>query len=247
MTTKTEAAAPGRKLLSRAQLQRAVPLPFEDVDVPELGGVVRVRAMTALQREDFMESVRDKEGKLVTRGYVIKQLAICVVDDDGKPAVSEQVIQGWPATAIDRLFAVADRFTRITEAEVEAEVKNSERGQSRRFILRWAYGIGATPRELLARTTVEEMVEMMAFERLEPMSSLQSEWQAGQICAVLANLKRDEKTRPDPYVAADFMPILRDQQEKSVDADAPSTRGDDLDDDEFEALFDAVMFGRAPS
>ena len=58
MTTKTEAAAPGRKLLSRAQLQKTVPLPFEDVEVPELGGLVRVQSMTALQREEFIVNLR---------------------------------------------------------------------------------------------------------------------------------------------------------------------------------------------
>lgn len=49
---------------------------------------------------------------------------------------------------------------------------------------------------------------MMAFAQLEPFGALAEDFRAGQICATLANVHRDSKTRPDPWTAADFMPAL---------------------------------------
>lgn len=49
---------------------------------------------------------------------------------------------------------------------------------------------------------------MMAFEQLEPFGSLPMLFGFGQVCAVMANLKRDPEKTPEPYRASDFMPAL---------------------------------------
>lgn len=57
---------------------------------------------------------------------------------------------------------------------------------------------------------------MMAFETLEPFGSLPMMFGFGQVCSVLANLKRDPKERPEPYRASDFMPALAEAMGRSA-------------------------------
>ena len=79
---------------------------------------------------------------------------------------------------------------------------------------------------------------MMAFERLEPFGDLQADLRAGMQAAVLANINRDEKARPEPYGPSDFMPTLRGARaEKKL-------IGEDLSPDELSALLDAALFGK---
>jgi hypothetical protein len=85
-------------------------------------------------------------------------------------------------------------------------------------VLRWALAIGRTPRELLASVDSQEITEMMAFDRLEPIGALHREFIGGQICAVLANAHRSDDGKA--YAAADFMPALA----RAVRAHAPQVR-----------------------
>lgn len=54
-----------------------------------------------------------------------------------------------------------------------------------------------------------EITEWMAFERLEPFGGLHDELMLGQVAAVVANVNRNEKVRPEPFTPADFGPGLR--------------------------------------
>lgn len=109
----------------------------------------------------------------------------------------------------------------------------------RRFVLRYSLAVGMLPDELLGRISSSGLTEMMAFERLEPFGAYADESRLGQIAAVIANVNRGQD---DPaYGPADFMPALH----RARAAAAPSSRGEDLSDDEFAALFDAEMFGVA--
>lgn len=81
--------------------------------------------------------------------------------------------------------------------------------------------IGCTPRELLARVTVDDIREAMAFERLEPFGSLHLEAVVGQVCATLANIDRDPEKRREPFQARDFMPALDRAFDNAGRADEP--------------------------
>lgn len=98
--------------------------------------------------------------------------------------------------------------------------------------------MGRTPRELLATVSSADIVEMIAFEQLEPFGGMADDWRAGQIAATVANVQRDPKTRPDAFEPADFMPALVD----ALNIDRAPTL---LDDPEAQsALIDRVLFGR---
>jgi hypothetical protein len=74
--------------------------------------------------------------------------------------------------------------------------------------LRWALALGRTPNELLAGVTSEDITEMIAYSNLEPWGPLADEFRFGQICATVANVQRDSKSKPDPWTPRDFMPAL---------------------------------------
>lgn len=84
--------------------------------------------------------------------------------------------------------------------------------------------------------SVAEIVEMMAFERLEPFGDLVQQFIGGQIAATVANVNRNPDKTPAPYRADDFMPALRVPE-------APSVRGADLTPDQLSDLLDAELFG----
>lgn len=63
-----------------------------------------------------------------------------------------------------------------------------------------------TPRQLLASVSSEDIVEMMAFDRLEPMGALHQMYAFGQVCATLANVHRTKDR--DPFRPWDFFPAL---------------------------------------
>jgi hypothetical protein len=86
--------------------------------------------------------------------------------------------------------------------------------------------------------TNADIVEMMAFERIEPFGALADEYRLGTIPATFANVNRGKDD--DPYEPADFMPALR----KALGRDEVKVVGQDLSADQLSALIDAQIFGR---
>ena len=93
------------------------------------------------------------------------------------------------------------------------------------------------PRQLLACVDAADILEMMAFERLEPFGGLADDFRAGQVAATVANVQRGKDD--EPYGPDFFMPALR----RGIPASAPVL----LDDPDAQAaLLDAVLFGKGP-
>lgn len=97
--------------------------------------------------------------------------------------------------------------------------------------------LARTPRELLESVTQADLVEMMAFERLEPFGALAEEYRLGQIAATLANIHRSKDQ--DAFQAPDFMPALR----RAMDGYKPPPQIEELDPEALSALIDAQIFG----
>ncbi len=49
---------------------------------------------------------------------------------------------------------------------------------------------------------------MIAYSNLEPFGALADEFRFGQVCATVANVQRDSKSKPQPWTPRDFMPAL---------------------------------------
>lgn len=123
-------------LLSREAILSAPDLETEDVAVPEWGGTVRVKSLTAAQRDAFEASSIKGKGKNQTVNYAnvrARLLALTIVDEDGAPLFEHSDVKALGeknAGAVDRLFEVASRLSGVGEEDVEELAGNSEPGES---------------------------------------------------------------------------------------------------------------------
>lgn len=134
-----------KKYLSRTDILDADDLLFEDVEVPEWGdGIVRMRGLTAEERDEYEASVvktnttRGRGGRskvdvrVDTRNIRAKLVSRCAVDGDGKRLFSDSDVQRLgkkSGKALQRCFSVAQRLSGITDSDIEEMVKNSETAQ----------------------------------------------------------------------------------------------------------------------
>lgn len=122
--------------LTRDAILQATDLTFEDVAVPEWGGVVRVRGLTGTERDAFEASVVERQGKqskLNMANIRARLVTLVVVDDDGKRLFSDADVAALgrkSGVALNRVFEVAQRLSGITEADMSELEKNSAGGQS---------------------------------------------------------------------------------------------------------------------
>jgi hypothetical protein len=133
--SKANSAAPA--MLSRAAILAAVDTASEDVAVPEWGGVVRVRGLTASERDQWEASlnrVEFRNGKarvLPDRGTIRARLVSYVVvdPDSGGRLFSEGDVGALAkkaAAPISRIYDVACRLSGITAADQEELEGNSD-------------------------------------------------------------------------------------------------------------------------
>lgn len=126
-------------LLTREQILTADDQVVEDVPVPEWGGVVRVRGLTGTQRDRFEGEAVEQRGrktKLNFENLRARLVSLTVVDGDGKRMFSDADVAALgqkSASALDRVFAVAQRLSGMSDQDVEELTKNSESGQSDGF------------------------------------------------------------------------------------------------------------------
>lgn len=124
------------KLLTKEQILKAQDTETRDVEVPEWGGVVRVKAMTGEERDRFEASIVTTRGKNVQRNLVnirAKLVANTAVDEANKLLFSFEDVTALgqkSAKALDRVYSAAAELSGISDADVEEMAKNSEPGQS---------------------------------------------------------------------------------------------------------------------
>lgn len=116
---------PALTLLSREAILGASDIKTEDVKVPEWGGVVRVKGLTAAQRDVFESEVVSMRGKSVNinmAGIRAKIASMAIVDADGNRLFTEKDVAALgekSGAALDRVFDVATRLSGIGESDVE--------------------------------------------------------------------------------------------------------------------------------
>lgn len=114
------------------------PLPFEDVSVPEWGGMVRVSMMTAIDRDAWEESCvkteRGKDGKEKQAANLsnirARLVARCVIDpESGARMFSDaeaDALGKQSSKVIALLFDAAQRLNALTDADVKELQGKSE-------------------------------------------------------------------------------------------------------------------------
>ncbi|MDQ1037275.1 hypothetical protein QFZ75_003691 [Streptomyces sp. V3I8] len=113
--------------LSADQILSADDLAFEDVEVPEWGGTVRVREMPGTERDKFESQFVGKDGASVRmeglEGFRARLAAATIVDENGKQqfrsAAEAKRLGEKSAAALQRVCDVAMRLSKMDEADVK--------------------------------------------------------------------------------------------------------------------------------
>jgi hypothetical protein len=119
--------------LTREQILQAADIRFEDVEVPEWGGTVRVRSLTGAERDDLEGSIAELEGLEIYENFRARLVTRAVVDETGKRLFSDKDIERLgekSGAALDRVFSVAQRLSGLTKADIEELTANLNGGQS---------------------------------------------------------------------------------------------------------------------
>lgn len=114
-------------ILNRDAILAASDLTTVDVDVPEWGGIVRLRVMTGAERDSFSSSLIGPDGQPDPEGYRVKLIARCAIGEDGARLFTDgevALLQGKSAAALDRLFDAAEKLNAVGNADVDAAEKN---------------------------------------------------------------------------------------------------------------------------
>ena len=123
-------------ILSKRQILDALDLKTEDVEVPEWGGTVRVRALTGTQRDAYQFSiVHIESGKPITdmSNVSAKLIAASLIDEQGNLLFSDAEVQALgqkSAGALQRVFEVASRLSGLSKEDIKELAKNLESGPS---------------------------------------------------------------------------------------------------------------------
>ncbi len=114
-------------MLTKAQILAIDDRKFEDVDVPEWGGSVRIGSMSALARDGYDQlftEIREKGLKVSIRAHLA---AACIVDENGDQIFEPSDVEALgkkSAKALIRIFNRCAELNGLTEAAKEAKEGN---------------------------------------------------------------------------------------------------------------------------
>lgn len=120
-----------KKILSREDILAVKDIKLEEVNIPEWGGSVMVKSLSAAERDEFEESIileRGENQKVNLQNFRAKLVALCIVDAEGKRLFTLddiQVLGAKSSAALDRIYGVAERLGRFKQKDVDELTKNS--------------------------------------------------------------------------------------------------------------------------
>lgn len=128
-----------RLYLSRKQMLGADDIVTEDVYVDVWKGWVCVKTLTGAERDKFESDIaeikgRGKDAKIVSKANIrAKLVALSVVDPNTKEPVFSMAdveeLGRKSAAALDAIFEVAQKLSKVSDNDVDELVKNSEETQ----------------------------------------------------------------------------------------------------------------------
>jgi hypothetical protein len=125
-----------KKILGRKDILEAKDREkFEEVEVPEWGGIVLVRVIGGDERDRFEASIMKRRGddvQLNMENIRARLVALSVVDENGERLFSDaDVIElgKKSGVALDRVYEIAQRINGLTKKDVKELAKNSELDQ----------------------------------------------------------------------------------------------------------------------
>ena len=120
------------KILSKADILAVNDRVTELVEVPEWGGSVYVRTMSAAERDREERRIYDaqqgKKGSEAMANFRARFLALTLVDEQGTPLFTMREVDQLAEKSfavVSRLFEVSQRINGVTKEEMEAIEGNS--------------------------------------------------------------------------------------------------------------------------
>lgn len=125
------------KVLGRDEILGANDIKRELVPVPEWGedAAVYVRSLTARERDDFERSMIEFRGDKQTVNLAqarAKLAAMAICDENGKRLFTDLDVKALgekSASALQRVWDVAQGLSKISQEDMDELVKNSDSGQ----------------------------------------------------------------------------------------------------------------------
>jgi hypothetical protein len=123
------------RILTRQDIVDAQDIDTETVEVPEWGGAVIVRMMSGADRDRFEQSLTtvrpDGRREANLTNMRSKLVAMCAIDEQGRLLFGPDEVEhlaAKSASAIARVFDVAQRLNGLAPDNVGEAVKNSAPG-----------------------------------------------------------------------------------------------------------------------
>jgi hypothetical protein len=108
--------------LTKAQIFEVDDLPVEDLEVPEWGGVVRVRGLSGTERDRFefrINQARKTPDEAIVRADLVGR---CIIDEAGKRLFTDKEVGRLGAksgVALDRVFDKARELSGMGDEAIE--------------------------------------------------------------------------------------------------------------------------------
>jgi len=115
-------------LLTKEQILSAHDLKKIKVDVPEWGGSVFIKTITAAERDRFESAIYKSKTKINIVNVRARLASLTVVDDKGARLFTPDDISALgekSAMAMDRIFQAACKLNKMTPKDIEELEKNS--------------------------------------------------------------------------------------------------------------------------
>ncbi|PWJ07916.1 hypothetical protein DKG34_10960 [Streptomyces sp. NWU49] len=121
-------------LLSKEQITAADDRQWEDVDVPEWGGTVRLLGMSGTERNAYQASLvvlgpNGSVQRMNMQDQLAKLLAKCLVGEDFERLFSDKEVKALGAkngAVLERLGKIAQRLSGLRKEDMEAAEGKSE-------------------------------------------------------------------------------------------------------------------------
>lgn len=115
-------------MLTKEQILARNDLPTEIVEIQEWGGSVKLRGLSAGEREALEQEVTNKQGKVETKNLRAKLLVRSIVNENNEKIFTEADIDALNTKSsfvIDKLFLAAQRLNGMSNDAIEEMKGNS--------------------------------------------------------------------------------------------------------------------------
>ena len=118
--------------LTREQILKPVEIPKQEIYIPEIGGTVWVKGMSAADRSRFEKEFQTSSGQSSKRklSQIRERLVIaCVCNEEGSPILTVKDVEALGKQSIqiiERIVNVAQKLCGMSSEDVEQLAGNSE-------------------------------------------------------------------------------------------------------------------------